>query len=71
MINDQQYQLTLNRLTSDGKQSFSLREVCVATGLCRATIWNFISNGKLTAVCFGRRVTIPAHELARLIVEGV
>jgi excisionase family DNA binding protein len=51
------------------KVGYSIREACLATSLCKSTLYNHIAAGRLRAVRVGGRTIIPAAALHAL-VEG-
>jgi len=57
------------KLASVEKVGWRINEWCAAVGLCRASIYNLLDDGKINAVkCGGARIitTTPSEFLARL-----
>jgi excisionase family DNA binding protein len=55
---------------SENRVSYSKQEVAARLGVSRDSVDRRIREGKVKIVYFGRRVLIPASELARLMAEA-
>jgi len=51
--------------------AFSVHEAAAALGLSAASIWKWISLGKLRAIKIGGRTLISAEELDRVLTNGI
>ena len=51
--------------------SFSYDDAAEASGLSRSTLKRLVADGRLHAICVGRRRLIPRADLERLLTEGL
>jgi excisionase family DNA binding protein len=66
---DDTYEELLHRLTSGGRQCFSVNEAAHALRLSKATLWNMFKRGELSPKRIGGRTLVPATEIARLLTQ--
>ena len=67
---EDQYTHTLAALTAGGRHALSIKDGAKALDIGVATIWKFISQGKIRVVRLGKRTIIPVEEIARLLTQG-
>lgn len=72
MSPDEQYAQIFDHLTQKGRVAFTVAEACKAASISPAYFWKLKAAGKINTVEYGTRLCrVTAHELARLISQGI